>query len=104
MFAIIKSGGKQYKVKKDSVIRLEKISKADIGKNIEFDQVLMLEGDQGMKMGNPLIEGAKVTAEVLSQGRHKKIRIIKFRRRKHSMKHQGHRQYYPEIKIIKIQD
>ncbi len=102
MFAIIKSGGKQYKVTEGAVVKLEKIEKG-IGENIEFDQVLMLQNGEEVKVGSPVVEGAKVTAEVLEQGRHKKVNIIKFRRRKHSMKRQGHRQYYTAVKVTAIQ-
>ncbi|MBK2124115.1 50S ribosomal protein L21 [Fangia hongkongensis] len=102
MFAIIKSGGKQYKVTEGAVVKLEKIEKG-VGENIEFDQVLMLQNGEEVKVGSPVVEGAKVTAEVLEQGRHKKVTIIKFRRRKHSMKRQGHRQYYTAVKVTAIQ-
>ncbi len=102
MFAIIKSGGKQYKVKEGAVVKLEKIEKG-IGESIEFDHVLMLQNGEEVKIGSPTVEGAKVVAEVVEQGRGEKIRIIKFRRRKHSMKRQGHRQYYTAVKVTAIQ-
>ena len=102
MFAIIKSGGKQYKAKKSTVLKLEKIEK-DVGETIEFDNILMLQNGDEIKVGSPTVHGAKVVAEVLEQGRHKKVQIIKFRRRKHSMKRQGHRQYFTAVKIIEIQ-
>lgn len=102
MFAIINSGGKQYKVTEGAVVKLEKIEKG-IGENIIFDNVLMLKTDKEVKVGHPSIEGAKVTAEVVEQSRHKKVNIIKFRRRKHSMKRQGHRQYFTAVKITAIQ-
>lgn len=103
MFAIIKSGGKQYKVQEGTVLKLEKIEK-DLGENIEFEEVLMLQNDEEVKVGNPVVDGAKVVAEIFEQGRLKKINIIKFRRRKHSMKRQGHRQYYTAVKVTAIQD
>jgi large subunit ribosomal protein L21 len=103
MFAIIRSGGKQYKVTENSIIKIEKVNE-NIGENIDFDQVLMLKKDEEeIQVGSPTLKGAKVTAEVLNQGRHRKISIIKFRRRKHSMRRQGHRQYYTEIKVKTIQ-
>lgn len=102
MFAIIRSGGKQYKVKEGTVIKLEKIEKG-LGENIEFKDVLMLQDGEKFEVGKPLIDGAHVKAEVIQQGRHKKINIIKFRRRKHSMKRQGHRQYYTAVKVTAIQ-
>lgn len=103
MFAIIKTGGKQYKVKEGTVIKLEKIEKG-LGEHIEFKDVLMLQNGEKIEVGKPLVDGAHVTAEVVGQGRHKKVNIIKFRRRKHSMKRQGHRQYYTEVKVTAIQN
>ena len=102
MFAIIKSGGKQYKVKEGTVVKLEKIEKG-LGETVEFEEVLMLQNGDDFKVGAPVVEGAKVVAEVVEQGRHKKINIIKFRRRKHSMKRQGHRQYFTAVKVTAIQ-
>jgi len=103
MFAIIKTGGKQYKVKEGTVIKLEKIEKG-LGDHIEFKDVLMLQNGENIEVGKPLVDGTHVTAEVVGQGRHKKVNIIKFRRRKHSMKRQGHRQYYTEVKVTAIQN
>ena len=102
MFAIIKSGGKQYKAKEGAVLKLEKIENG-IGEIVEFTDVLMIQNGEEVKIGNPVIEGAKVIAEVVEQARHKKIQVIKFRRRKHSMKRQGHRQYFTAVKITTIQ-
>ncbi|MFZ9034876.1 MAG: 50S ribosomal protein L21 [Francisellaceae bacterium] len=102
MFAIIKSGGKQYKVKAGTVVKLEKIEKG-VGETVEFDHVLMLQNGDEVKVGSPIVEGAKVIAEVIEQGRHKKVNIIKFKRRKHSMKRQGHRQYFTAVKIVNVQ-
>lgn len=102
MFAIIKSGGKQYKAKEGAVIKLEKIEKG-VGETIEFTDVLMLQNGDEIKVGSPVVDGAKVVAEVVEQGRHDKVQIIKFRRRKHSMKRQGHRQYFTAVKITAIQ-
>ena len=101
MYAVIVSGGKQHRVEEGEVLRLEKIE-AETGKTIDFDQVLMVGSGADVKIGAPLVTGATVQAEVLSHGRHDKVTIIKFRRRKHSMKRQGHRQWFTEVKITGI--
>ena len=102
MYAIIKSGGKQYKVAEGQVVKLEKIE-LGIGEKVEFDTVLMAETTEGeVKVGTPTVEGAKVVAEVVEQGRNEKVKIMKFRRRKHSMKQQGHRQYFTAVKVSSI--
>lgn len=102
MYAIIKTGGKQYKVAEGDVIKLESLE-AEAGNNVEFDQVLMVANGEAMQVGTPVVAGAKVTAEVVSHGRHKKVKILKFKRRKHHMKRMGHRQNYTEVKITKIE-
>lgn len=102
MYAVIVSGGKQHKVKPGLVVSLEKIEKG-IGEAVEFDQVLLVGNDTGIKLGTPLVTAAKVIGEVVEQGRGDKVRIIKFRRRKHHMKRQGHRQYFTKVKITEIQ-
>ncbi|WGL18211.1 50S ribosomal protein L21 [Microbulbifer bruguierae] len=101
MYAVIESGGKQHRVEEGEVLRLEKIEVAT-GESVDFDKVLMVVDGDTINIGAPVVEGAKVTAEVLSHGRGEKVRIIKFRRRKHSMKRQGHRQWYTEVKITGI--
>ena len=101
MYAVIKSGGKQHRVTKDEVLRLEKIEAAT-GDTIQFDEVLLVTDGDTVTIGTPVVEGAAVSAEVISHGRAEKVRIIKFRRRKHSMKRQGHRQWYTEVKITGI--
>lgn len=101
MYAVIVSGGKQHRVEEGEVLRLEKIEVAT-GETIEFDQVLMVSTGDDVKIGAPVVEGASVKAEVVSHGRADKVTIIKFRRRKHSMKRQGHRQWYTEVKITGI--
>jgi large subunit ribosomal protein L21 len=101
MYAVIQTGGKQYRVEDGTYLKIEKLE-LGIGDIIEFDKVLMIQSDDEVKVGMPFIEGGKVTATVLSQGRHDKIKIIKFRRRKHHMKQMGHRQYYTEIQITGI--
>ena len=101
MYAVIKTGGKQYRVKEGDVLKLELLT-ADVGNEISFADVLMLADGDNITCGTPLISNALVKAEVLEHGRHKKVRIIKFRRRKHHMKQMGHRQYYTQVKITAI--
>ncbi len=101
MYAVIATGGKQHRVEEGEVLRIEKLEVAT-GENVDFDQVLLVAKDDDVKIGAPVVEGAKVTAEVVSHGRADKVKIIKFRRRKHSMKRQGHRQWYTEVKITSI--
>lgn len=101
MYAVIKSGGKQHRVVEGETLKLEKIEVAT-GETIDFEEVLAVGEGEGLKIGTPVVEGAKVTAEVVAHGRHKKVKIVKFRRRKHSMKQQGHRQWYTEVKITGI--
>lgn len=101
MYAVIANGGKQYKVSVGEKLDLEKIE-ADVGAPVEFPQVLMVADGEKIEIGTPYIKNAKVIAEVLEHGRCDKVHIIKFRRRKHYMKHQGHRQYYTAVKITEI--
>ena len=101
MYAVIKSGGKQHRVVEGETIKLEKIDAATEA-TIEFDEVLMVGEGADVKIGAPVVEGAKVTAEVVSHGRHKKVKIVKFKRRKHHMKQMGHRQWFTEVKITGI--
>ncbi len=101
MYAVIQSGGKQHRVDEGEQIKLEKIEAAT-GDTVEFDQVLMVGAGSDVKIGAPLVAGGKVTAEVVSHGRHDKIRIVKFNRRKHYRKETGHRQWYTEVKITAI--
>ena len=100
MYAVIESGGKQHRVIEGETLKLEKIE-VPTGETIEFDRVLMIGGAE-IKIGTPLVTGGKVSAEVISHGRHKKIKIIKFNRRKHFRKETGHRQWFTEIKITGI--
>ncbi|MFO8140389.1 MAG: 50S ribosomal protein L21 [Marinobacter sp.] len=102
MYAVIVSGGKQHRVKEGETLKLEKLE-VETGGSLEFDRVLLVVNGDDVKVGAPVVDGAKVTAEVVSHGRHSKINIIKFRRRKHSMKRQGHRQWFTEVKITGIQ-
>jgi len=101
MYAVIQTGGKQYRVAEGTTLKIEKLE-LGAGDSVEFDKVLMVQSGDSVKVGQPFVEGGKVTATVVSQGRHKKVRIIKFRRRKHHMKQQGHRQYYTEVQITGI--
>ena len=101
MYAVIKTGGKQYRVAAGEKLKIEQIA-ADIGAEIVLDQVLLVADGDNLKMGRPLVIGATVQAKVLTQGRHDKVRIFKLRRRKHYQKHQGHRQNFTEIEITAI--
>jgi large subunit ribosomal protein L21 len=101
MYAVIESGGKQHRVVEGETLKLEKIETAT-GESLEFDKVLMIGGGDDIKIGTPLVAGGKVTAEVVAHGRHKKISIIKFNRRKHFRKQTGHRQWFTEVKITGI--
>jgi large subunit ribosomal protein L21 len=98
MYAVIKTGGKQYRVAPGEKIKVEQIP-ADVGTEITIDQVLMVGEGESVKIGSPLVTGAQVKATVLAQGRGPKIKIFKMRRRKHYQKHQGHRQNFTEIRI-----
>jgi len=101
MYAVIKTGGKQYRVVAGEKIKVEQIP-AEVGAEITLDQVLMVGEGESVKIGAPIVAGAKVTAKVIAQGRHPKVNIFKMRRRKHYQKHQGHRQNYTEIQIGEI--
>jgi len=101
MYAVIKTGGKQYKVAAGEKLKVEQIP-ADIGSEITLDQVLAVGAGGAIKLGAPLVEGATVLAKVLAQGRHDKVKIFKMRRRKHYQKRQGHRQNYTELQIVSI--
>ena len=101
MYAVIKTGGKQYRVAQGDTLRVEKLDGAE-GDSVDFDQVLLVADGDDIKVGAPFVEGSKVTAKVKAQGRGKKVEIIKFRRRKHHMKRQGHRQSYTELEITGI--
>ncbi len=101
MYAVIKTGGKQYRVVQGETLRIESLD-ANEGDAIEFDQVLMVGEGADVRIGAPLVDGGKVTATVKSHGRGKKVEIIKFRRRKHHMKRMGHRQNFTEVEITGI--
>ena len=101
MYAVIKTGGKQYKVAAGEKLKVEQIP-ADIGSEITLDQVLAVGAGDSIKFGAPLVDGAKVQAKVVAHGRHDKVKIFKMRRRKHYQKRQGHRQNYTELQIVAI--
>jgi large subunit ribosomal protein L21 len=101
MFAVFSSGGKQHRVTEGEVIRVERLA-AEPGEEVVFDKVLMVADGDDVFVGQPFVDGGKVTAEVVSSGRGKKIRVIKFKRRKDYMRRQGHRQWYTELKITGI--
>jgi large subunit ribosomal protein L21 len=102
MYAVIEAGGKQHRVVEGESLKLELIGDVEPGASVEFDKVLMVGTGADVKIGTPMVAGAKVSAEVISHGRHDKVKIIKFRRRKHHLKRQGHRQWYTEVKITGI--
>ncbi|MES9814545.1 MAG: 50S ribosomal protein L21 [Candidatus Thiodiazotropha sp.] len=101
MYAVIQTGGKQYRVSEGDTIKVEMLT-ADAGASVELDKVLMITNGDDVKVGTPYVDGGKVTATVKSHGRGKKVKIIKFRRRKHHMKRQGHRQWYTELQVTGI--
>ncbi len=101
MYAVVVTGGKQYRVEQGSKLRVEKLA-GEAGESVTLDQVLMIGDGADIKIGSPVLDGARVEAEIVGQGRGKKVEIIKFRRRKHHRKQQGHRQAYTELKITGI--
>lgn len=101
MYAVIESGGKQHRVAEGEILKLELLD-VEPGKTIDFDKILLVTDGEDVKVGAPYVEGGKVSAEVLTHGRGEKIKIIKFRRRKHHRKQMGHRQWYTEVKITGI--
>jgi large subunit ribosomal protein L21 len=101
MYAVIQTGGKQYRVSEGDTLKVEKLD-AETGTDVELDKVLMVADGDDVKVGQPFIAGGKVTATVKAHGRAKKVHIIKFRRRKHHLKHQGHRQWFTELQITAI--
>ena len=101
MYAVIKTGGKQYKVAQGHTLKIEKLF-AEVGTSVDFDKVLLVDDGKQIKIGSPVVDGGKVTATVEAHGRGKKVQIIKFKRRKHHRKQMGHRQHYTEIKITGI--
>ena len=101
MYAVFKTGGKQYRAATGDVIKVEKIE-AEKGSTVELDQVLMVGEGEDVKVGAPFLEGGKVTAKIVDHGRREKIKVIKFKRRKNHRKQMGHRQYFTQIEITGI--
>jgi len=101
MYAVIATGGKQYRVQEGAVVRIEKLD-AEQGANVEFNQVLLVGAGADLKLGKPFLASAKVTGTVEKHGRNDKVRIVKFRRRKHYKREGTHRQPYTEVKITSI--
>jgi large subunit ribosomal protein L21 len=101
MYAVIKTGGKQYRVAEGDTLKVEKIS-ADEGASVELDKVLMVADGEDVKVGKPYLDGGKVMATIKAHGRGKKVKIVKFRRRKQHLKRQGHRQWFTELTITGI--
>ncbi len=101
MYAVIVSGGKQHRVEEGETLKLEKLN-IEVGASVDFDRVLLVVNGEDVKIGAPVVQGAKVSAEIVSHGRGKKVRIMKFKRRKHHMKQMGHRQWFTEVKITGI--
>ncbi len=101
MYAVIQTGGKQYRVAQGDILRVEKLA-AEEGSTVELDKVLMIAEGEEFRIGKPFLDGGMVTATVKSHGRGKKVKIIKFRRRKQYMKRQGHRQSYTELEVTGI--
>ena len=98
MYAVIKTGGKQYRVSQGETLKIETVA-GDVGSAIVLDKVLMVGNGDKVSVGKPMLAGATVTATIVANGRHDKVKIFKMRRRKHYQKHQGHRQNYTEIRI-----
>ena len=101
MYAVIKTGGKQYRVQEGDILRVEKLDAAE-GSAIKFDEVLALSNDDGLKVGTPVVEGAAVEANVLGQGKDKKVVVFKYKAKKNYRRKQGHRQPYTKVQITKI--
>jgi len=101
MYAVIKTGGKQYRVSEGQTLRVEKLDQEE-GSSVELNEILMVADGENISIGTPLVEGSKVSAKILAHGRAKKVKILKFKRRKHHMKRQGHRQWFTELEITSI--
>jgi len=101
VYAVFRTGGKQYRASEGDKLRVERLE-AEVGDTIEFDQVLLVGEGSDIKVGSPIVDGGKVAATVTAQGRHKKVEVIKFKRRTNYMRHHGHRQYYTEVEVTSI--
>jgi large subunit ribosomal protein L21 len=102
MYAVVATGGKQYKVQEGEVLRIEKLT-GEIGSQVAFDQVLMLSDGENVKVGQPVLEGVQVKGHIIEQGKHKKILVFKYKRRKRYRRKQGHRQPFTAVKIDAIE-
>jgi len=101
MYAVFRTGGKQYRASQGDRLRVERLE-AEVGDKVEFDEILLVGEGSEVKLGAPLVEGGKVAAKVTAQGRGKKIDVIKFKRRKGYKRQRGHRQHYTEVEITSI--
>ena len=101
MYAVFVTGGKQYRVREGDTLKVERLP-AEAGASVDFDRVLMVGEGESVKVGSPYVEGGKVSATVRSHGRHRKIKVVKFKRRKGYMRTQGHRQDYTELEVTAI--
>ncbi|MBI5442638.1 MAG: 50S ribosomal protein L21 [Deltaproteobacteria bacterium] len=102
MYAVVKTGGKQYRVSEGDFFKVEKVP-GEVGDSVVFDQVLLVSGDGDVRVGRPLVEGSRVTGTIVEQGREKKIIVFKMKRRKGFRKKQGHRQFYTGVKVTSIE-
>jgi large subunit ribosomal protein L21 len=102
MYAIVETGGKQYKTQPGEVLRVEKLT-GEVGDSVTFDKVLMLGADDEVRVGNPLVDGARVTGRIVNQGKGRKIVVFKFKRRKHSRVRKGHRQPFTAVQIDAVE-
>ncbi len=102
MYAVVQTGGKQVRMNPGEAIRIEKLG-GEVGDEIEFSDILMVGGDEGVKIGTPKLEGARVVGTITAQGRHPKIRVFKMKRRKRYRRTQGHRQSYTEVRIDRVE-
>jgi len=101
MYAVIATGGKQYRVTKDATLRVEKLN-AEPGSTVEFGEVLLMGEGENVKLGTPLLKGSKVVATVVRHGKGEKVSIVKFRRRKHYLRQKNHRQKFTEVKVTEL--
>jgi large subunit ribosomal protein L21 len=101
MYAVFRTGGKQYRASQGDRLRVERLD-AEVGDDVEFDEILLVGEGADIKLGAPLVEGGKVAAKVTAQGRSKKIDVVKFKRRKNYKRQHGHRQHYTEVEITSI--
>lgn len=101
MYAVIKTGGKQYQVKEGDILKIEKLN-VEEGSTVDFDEILLVSNESGVKVGSPFVEGAKVSAEVLEHGKNRKIVVFKYKAKKGYSKKQGHRQPFTRVRINSI--